>query len=552
MNALLLLRGIPMPKAGLRTFSSSLPRAGTREASAETPPEPVPKVPRKRPRKKSLPSPLPVDVIVPEDGQRLWHRLVIERLEADGHDVAVLLGPGQAPWPDTVNRILEFERRLLHRKSEGLFAGAKLGEAAKTRRASLIVDLAGSVETGKTPALRILFDGSPLDLSAAEGLLRGTQPTLAVTLDRSSIVASALPMVDRRETTALGLDDVLARAATLVGSVVRAFADQRLVAGEEAPRHSPPPIGPARFAWIYAFHALPRLMRECLRRLRFRHAHWRVGYRFVEGPGVADIGALGVGWAVLPDDGSRFYADPFVFWYGTRPYIFVEDYSHSARKAVISVVGFDLEGKPQPARPVLEAPHHLSYPQVFERDGTIWMLPEASESRKLTLYRAHQFPDRWVEKSVLIEDREISDATLLDHGGKLWLFATERDGHGSSSDTMVVFHADDLTGPWQPHPMNPILIDRTCARPGGGFVRIGDRILLPVQDGTRGYGGGLGFCEVLELTLEIVRLGPARPLSTAGDFPYPQIHTLNRAGGLEVIDGIVAMPRRAGRAKRIR
>ncbi len=100
---------------------------------------------------------------------------------------------------------------------------------------------------------------------------------------------------------------------------------------------------------------------------------------------------------------------------------------------------------------MLEEPHHLSYPQVFERDGAIWMLPEASASGRLTLYRASAFPDRWIAETVLVEG-EISDATLLEHGGLLWLFATDRDGYGSTSDTLVVFCAPALAGPWKPHP----------------------------------------------------------------------------------------------------
>ncbi|TGT34668.1 hypothetical protein EN808_35470, partial [Mesorhizobium sp. M8A.F.Ca.ET.165.01.1.1] len=111
---------------------------------------------------------------------------------------------------------------------------------------------------------------------------------------------------------------------------------------------------------------------------------------------------------------------------------------------------------------------------------------------KLMLYRAADFPDGWIPETVLVEG-EISDATLFEHEGLLWLFATDRDGHGSTSDTLVVFSAPALTGPWRPHPANPILIDHRMARPGGAFVRNREgRVLLPVQDGTLGYGGGLG------------------------------------------------------------
>jgi hypothetical protein len=107
-----------------------------------------------------------------------------------------------------------------------------------------------------------------------------------------------------------------------------------------------------------------------------------------------------------------------------------------------------------------------------------------------------------------------------------------------------VFWAPAPTGPWTPHANNPILIDRRMARPGGAFVQVGGKLLLPVQDGTRGYGGGLGLSELLELDLEKVELSAPRAIREEGDWSYPQIHTLNRAGRLEVIDGIAAVRKR--------
>ena len=236
-------------------------------------------------------------------------------------------------------------------------------------------------------------------------------------------------------------------------------------------------------------------------------------------------------------------ADPFPFEHDGRRYIFVEDYPHATRKAVISVAELDAHGVAGKPRPVLEEPHHLSYPQVFAHDGQIWMLPEGSGSARLTLYRAEDFPNRWVPAATLLEG-EISDATLLHRADGFWLFATDRDGGGSTSDTLVVFHAPALTGPWTPHRQNPILIDRRRARPGGAVIASGSQLALPVQDGTLGYGGGLGLSTILRLDAETVELGDPRPVSSAGDLPYPQIHTLNRAGRLEVVDGIAAVRKR--------
>jgi hypothetical protein len=441
---------------------------------------------------------------------------------------------------------LRFERRLFRRREPGLASlMPAIAEVSSSSAPNLRLDLSGIAGPSPVPTLRLAFDGNYSDAAAVLALAEGRLPEIEVVLDNGKVVGRALPMVDKRESTALGADDVLARAMTLVLSLAARFDRDGGTWGEGAgdvPRQSMA-TSSFRFAYSYACRALPRLGREALRRVRIRHAHWRVGYRFIDGPGIADTGSIGTGWLQVPDQGDHFYADPFPFEWQGRSFIFVEDYPHATKKAVISVVEFGDDGTPQPPRPVLEEPFHLSYPQVFGWNGEIWMLPEGSASGRLTLYRAADFPHRWVAEATLLEG-EISDATLLEHGGRWWLFATVRDGFGSTSDTLAVFWAPAPTGPWTPHANNPILIDRRMARPGGAFAQVGGKLLLPVQDGTRGYGGGLGLSELLELNLEKVRLSAPRAILEAGDWPYPQIHTLNRAGKLEVIDGIAAVRRR--------
>ncbi|MFS8046083.1 hypothetical protein [Rhizobium sp. BR 314] len=484
-----------------------------------------------------------IDIIVPKAAPRMWQKIIVQRLQAAAYDISVSHGAEAAGWPATVNAALRLERRIFRRRDPGL--GSRVPEIPVSFRndaADLRLDLAGNAPSSEIPTITLRFDGSPFDIAVPTAVASGALPAIEAVLDGRSVMGRALPMVDRRESTALSVEDVLARAITLAVSVVRALVEHRLPMGGPRPDSASNVTETDRgFASAYLARALPRLGAETMRRLRFRHAHWRVGYRFVDGPGVAATCALGNGWSVLPDAGDHFYADPFAFRWHDRYFLFVEDYPHATRKAVISVVAFDSDGKPQEPRCVLEEPYHLSYPQVFEHDGAIWMLPEASASEKLTLYRSVDFPDRWLPEAVLIHG-EISDATLLEHGGRLWLFATSRDGYGSTSDTLVVFHAERLAGPWKPHPLNPVLIDRRMARPGGAFIRDeSNRIFLPVQDGTLGYGGGLGLSELLELDEQTIRLTAPRPIDALGDWPYPKIHTLNRSSRLEVIDGIAAV-----------
>ncbi|AOF89768.1 hypothetical protein [Sinorhizobium sp. RAC02] len=491
---------------------------------------------------------LPIDVVVPQRGPRVWQAQIISRLDMGNDDVAVLHAPPATPWPIGVNSILDLERRLFRRFDRALASPvAEIPARVRARAPALRLDLSGNAPPSNIPTITLRFDRANSDLAVARAVAMGELPALEAVLDGRTIVGRALPMVDRQEAASLGVEDVLARAVTLILSVVRAFAEGRLE--DMGTVSSASDDSGEGFLAAYLSRALPRLGREALRRVRYRQTHWRVGYRFIDGPGVAETGRLGTGWAVLPDAGDRFYADPFaVHWQG-QFFLFVEDYVHAVGKAVISVVPFTHDRKPLMPRVVLEEPHHLSYPQVFERDGTLWMLPEASASGRLTLYRAAEFPDKWLPAATLLEG-EISDATLLDHGGSLWLFATRRDGYGSTSDTMVVFEAATLLGPWREHAANPILIDRRRARPGGAFIRGREgRLLLSVQDGTLGYGGGLGLSELVGLDATTVHLSDPRPVLADGDWPYPQIHTLNRSGSLEVIDGIAAVPRRSERSR---
>jgi hypothetical protein len=471
-----------------------------------------------------------IDVIVPVVA-RQWHRHLLARLRDAGHDIAA------APATSSISAgadgaLLALERRILRRPAS-LMAAATITTTNSRSDSELTIDL-----TGAGAGMAIAYDGSFDEDAVLAAVAAGDLPDLDVVLD-GKLFDHAAPMIDNRVFVTTAAEDVFARAITLLLKAVTRFA-----AGERAtiPFLSSP--APGRIAERYIGRTIPRVLREVLRRSRYRFAHWRVGYRLVDGPGVAETGGLRIGWHVLPDDGAHFYADPFPFEHDGARYIFVEDYPHTTGKAVIAVSTLDADGIAGPAVPILEEPHHLSYPQVFAHDGAIWMLPEASSGGSLVLYRAEHFPDRWIPVATLV-DGPISDATLLIRDDGFWLFATDRDGNlGSTSDTLVVFHAAALTGPWRPHRANPILIDRRRARPGGAFIQDGSRTLLPIQDGTLGYGGGLGLSELIRLDHDAVELSDPRPVSGAGDFPYPQVHTLNRAGRLEVIDGIAAVRKR--------
>jgi hypothetical protein len=91
----------------------------------------------------------------------------------------------------------------------------------------------------------------------------------------------------------------------------------------------------------------------------------------------------------------------------------------------------------------LKKPYHLSYPFVFQWGEDWYMLPESAANRTVELYRCIHFPDEWAFQHNLLEDVEAYDSTLVEHGGRWWLFANVRAHRAASSwDELHLFHSD--------------------------------------------------------------------------------------------------------------
>jgi hypothetical protein len=78
----------------------------------------------------------------------------------------------------------------------------------------------------------------------------------------------------------------------------------------------------------------------------------------------------------------------------------------------------------------------------------MWMVPESCSTASVDLYRAERFPDGWVKQATLVSGVVASDATLFEHDGRCWMFATVQDGGGSYSDALHLWSAPALRGPW--------------------------------------------------------------------------------------------------------
>jgi hypothetical protein len=314
-----------------------------------------------------------------------------------------------------------------------------------------------------------------------------------------------------------------------------ARALDHLVLGRPCPVRNLPPQFPKVPLWLAssrfaAVTAISKVRNAALK--PFAHqGQWRLATR-VGGEGHFQP------WPVEP---NRYLADPFLFRCRGATYLFCEEYSHDTGLGSIvwSRYNPSARGWSVP-RPALVRPWHLSYPCVFRGpDGTIYMLPEQSTAGVLTLYRAERFPDRWQPAVDLLAEPDIADATLHRDPQGWWLFC------GKGWDELHLYHAETLTGPYRPHPQNPIKSDARSARPGGRLYRdAGGALIRPAQDCSRGYGCALSLCRIDELTPTAFRETVVDSLSPRLIPGAYGLHTYDRSGDIEVIDGKTTIQRR--------
>jgi len=226
---------------------------------------------------------------------------------------------------------------------------------------------------------------------------------------------------------------------------------------------------------------------------------------------------------------NSYIADPFLFTWSGQIYLFYE--TLKAKKGVLGCFRFE-NGEWKDLGLVLEESWHLSYPQVFEEDGHVYMIPESCDFRgrgargAVRLYEAEDFPRKWKLVKELIPE-PFSDSTLLRQDGHYYLFC-DREFPVEAAE---LWHAPALLGPWTRHPQSANCNQSRRLRRCGGSVVDGCRI---AQDCNGAYGRRLFKVPILKITPTEYLEG--EPELFHGNFrhTYNQLNTSD--GLLEVID----------------
>jgi len=375
-----------------------------------------------------------------------------------------------------------------------------------------------------------LIDGNPL--SGIELVQLGPTPAQDLTLSRT--LFSTAPFLSR----------ITNRFGPLWGArhvVIQSLWE--LHRGSLATSQALPALGAPRQQRLPGNLRMTRwIVREAGRRMwmRGRKANhplrWRIALRRSAVPLFEDAfprAATAFRW--LEAEASDSWADPVLFMRDGRLWLFFEHLIESGRTAQISCGVLAGDGTLAEVRPVLRRSHHLSYPQVFEAEGEVYMLPEGAQGGGLDLYRAHRFPDEWVLETRLLDFRCV-DSSIFRHGDSWWMLTSPQVVPGHAPITWLL-RSQRLTGPWSFHPGGNVAADVRIARGAGApFVHNG-RLIRPSQDCSTAYGRALLFNEVLTLDDGAYRERTIYRVEGGWLPKLEGVHSYTRAGDWEAIDG---------------
>ena len=250
-----------------------------------------------------------------------------------------------------------------------------------------------------------------------------------------------------------------------------------------------------------------------------------------------NVTGIGGGWKLLLPTNFAWCADPFVLEYAGKQFLFVERMNRWRRIGTIAVGTISSDGTVSKFKDIIKEPFHLSYPNVFEYDNNVWMIPESGNNRDIRLYKAVDFPYRWQFVKQLYRGANFVDTSFVTYLNDDTAIMNSYDWDAKSS---FFFKFDLKKMIFDLLPNNPFMMNERCG--GNGFESDG-KIFRVLQDCSQQYGSRVLLRKVEGMDFE---QGRASDLSYSEILPHDFLlktnqklntcHTYNRSSHVEVAD----------------
>ena len=399
-----------------------------------------------------------VAVVLPRNRIWLWHRHAILRLTKFAN-IDLYYSDRVTPYRRSIRYWLAFEHKLLARdtilQSRAIEKEGRPDFELKQKQKEYDVILNLSEEPLLRPDGRILelrYNGSLNSKSLFASLMTQQSPHFAVYdgFNQLSVSTSQVNVPDKI-VLSRGLDAAFCRLAALVERAVR-----HVVGGTSEAVPAPLRYKHIDLSWkvmvrYFSSFFWNKTGKRILRRFQIQE-YWSIAILHDYKVDVSDFSKMDVfarhKGVVIDNKNDQHFADPFLFDYDGKTWLFMESISRKTNKGSISCAQLGADDQISAAEIILEKPYHLSYPFVFEHEDRVFMIPETGENRSVELYVSERFPYEWKLFKVLLSNISIYDVTLVRHNSKWWLFGASGSDSLLPQDELAIFFSDNVEGPW--------------------------------------------------------------------------------------------------------
>lgn len=245
-------------------------------------------------------------------------------------------------------------------------------------------------------------------------------------------------------------------------------------------------------------------------------------------------------WKELKRQKDYWYADPILLEYDNKIYLFTEAFSERTSKGKLAISIYDSSSEEfSMPQVIINKPYHLSYPEVFESNGKVYMIPETSQNRTLELYEAEDKDLlRWKKIGVLLDKCFLADTTVLKENNRTLLYSYEEK---PPKYTTKVFELDIKNR--KVKLISEESSELNNRRPAGNFTFVDNIVQRPLQFNIKMYGEKIIYENIIpgkangvsvdkEIKIDdLVKLGAIK-----SEEKFYKTHTINEVNDIMVVD----------------
>lgn len=266
----------------------------------------------------------------------------------------------------------------------------------------------------------------------------------------------------------------------------------------------------------------------------FFNGAWSVGWRFIDDKDEGILDSDKKFNIILPTQ-YCWYADPFPFKKDNKYYIFLELFNRRLDRGTIGVCSFE-DNKITEVKEIIKESFHLSYPNIFEYENEVYMIPETYESNQLRLYKCTEFPYKWELDCILKNNITVVDTTILEYKDNLLLLTYDIEKEPFYPRRFILDMKSKSLTEYEFEK-----IEASNGRPGGNYLKIGKDYFHPIQGTCSKYFSILHIYKIEKLQknyLSEVKIKTLTPenINRNKNKRFERIHTFNRCDNLETID----------------